>query len=393
MREAGFLERGKIVSFTHRVVGEETGFLGEIAILSLTYSPEVINNSTAKVSSTQAPSTQAPSTMVLKIPTALKNRVFGQTLGVYEKEIRFYSTLKDRLNIRTPGFYYGALSAVDDPDVILERLKGLQRLPIWLIAILGIIVQWIFGLMPRRYALLIEDVSHYRLGDQSAGCSDNDIKMALSSMASLHAQFWNSEELNTLSWITPVELSAKLIHMGYLQSANKYLKENREKLSEKQLKLHDWLKKNGVQLTERLGKGPTTLLHGDFRVDNLCFDDDAGEMLLLDWQTTMSGSYGLELAYFLSTALPANTSDEKLDEMIEHYRKSLALLDINIPKDDLRREFDIGMVAIVHRISPILHLSQLELGSGRGPKIMRNWIDSAYRKLENVDLAPILEGY
>ena len=393
MREAGILDSGSIVSFTHRVVGEETGFLGEIAILSLTYSPEVIHNSTAKDPASQAPSSQAPSTVVLKIPTALKNRILGQSIGVYEKEIRFYSTLKDRLNIRTPGFYYGALSAADDPDVVLERLKGLNRLPIWVIAILGMIVQWIFGLMPRRYALLIEDVSHYRLGDQSAESSDNDIKMALSCMASLHAQFWNSEELDALSWVTPVEVSAKLIHMGYLQSANKYLKENREKLSKDQLRLHAWLKKNGVQLTERLGKGPSTLLHGDFRVDNLCFDDDAGEMLLLDWQTTTSGSYGLELAYFLSTALPANASDEKLDEMIKYYQKSLALLGIDIPNEELRREFDIGMVAIVHRISPILHQSQLELGTGRGPEIMRNWIDSAYRKLENVELASILEGY
>jgi hypothetical protein len=383
MREAGLLDSGNIVSFTHRVVGEETGFLGEIAILSLTYSSEVINNSTSKV----------PATVVLKIPTALKNRVMGQSIGVYEKEIRFYSTLKDRLNIRTPGFYYGALSATDDPDVVLERLKALNRLPIWSIAIIGIIVQWVFGLMPRRYALLIEDVSHYRLGDQSAGCSDNDIKLALSCMASLHSQFWDNEELNALTWVTPVELSAKLIHMGYLQSANKYLKENREKLSEEQLRLHAWLKKNGVFLTERLGQGPSTLLHGDFRVDNLCFDDDAGEMLLLDWQTTTSGSYGLELAYFLSTALTANAPDEKLDEMIGHYRKSLALLGINIPKEELRREFDIGMVAIVHRISPILHQTQIELGTGRGPEIMRNWIDSAYRKLENVELASILEGY
>ena len=40
-----------------------------------------------------------------------------------------------------------------------------------------------------------------------------------------------------------VELSAKLVHMGYLQSANKYLKENGANLTEEQLKLHAWLKK------------------------------------------------------------------------------------------------------------------------------------------------------
>mgnify|MGYP001569133588 FL=1 len=383
MRDGGHLQTGKVISFTYHVVGQETGFLGEIAILALTYSSDAKGES-----SDPAP----PATMVLKIPTPLKNRVMGQSLGVYEKEIRFYSTLKEKLNIRTPGFYYGAMSATDDPDVILERLKALNRLPIWLIAIFGLIVQWIYGLMPRRYALLIEDVSHYRLGDQSAVCSDDDIKMALDSMASLHAQFWDNEELQSLSWVTPIELSAKLIHMGYLQSATKYLKENAASLTEDQLKLHAWLKNNGVALTERLGKKPVTLLHGDFRVDNLCFDDNSGEMLLLDWQTTMAGSYALELAYFLSTALPADASREKLDEMIEYYRHAIGLRGIQITTPALRREFDIGMIAIVHRISPILYQSQLELGTDRGPAIMQNWIDSAYQKAIDIELESILDA-
>ena len=384
MKDGGHLRTGEVVSFTHHVVGEETGFLGEIAILSLTYSSDAAAQSFDAV---------LPKTMVLKIPTPLKNRVMGQSLGVYEKEIRFYSQLKEKLNIRTPGYYYGVMSAADEPDVILERLKALHRLPIWAIAIFGLIVQWIFGLIPRRYALLIEDVSHYRLGDQSAKCSTNDIKMALDSMATLHAQFWDSEALKALAWITPVELSAKLVHMGYLQSANKYLKENGANLTEEQLKLHAWLKKNGVGLTERLGKKSMTLLHGDFRVDNLCFDDDAGEMLLLDWQTTMAGSYGLELAYFLSTAIPADAPSEKLDEMIEYYRHALDQRGIKIPAPDLRHEFNIGMVAIVHRISPILHQTQLELGTGRGPAIMQNWIDSAYKKVADVELESILEAH
>ena len=384
MRDGGHLRSGKVASFTHHVVGEETGFLGEIAILSLTYSSDAAAQNDDAV---------LPKTMVLKIPTPLKNRIMGQSLGVYEKEIRFYSQLKEKLNIRTPGYYYGVMSAVDEPDVILERLKALHRLPIWVIAIFGLIVQWVFGLMPRRYALLIEDVSHYRLGDQSKECSTNDIKMALDSMASLHAQFWDSSELQALSWITPVELSAKLVHMGYLQSANTYLKENGTNLTEDQLKLHAWLKENGVGLTERLGKKSMTLLHGDFRVDNLCFDDSAEEMLLLDWQTTMAGSYGLELAYFLSTAIPADAPSEKLDEMIEYYRTALDLRGIKIPAPDLRHEFNIGMVAIVHRISPILHQTQLELGTGRGPAIMQNWIDSAYKKVADVELESILEAH
>ena len=55
MREAGLLNNRKIVSFSHHVVGEETGFLGEIAILSLTYSPEVTQLPTIQPQTIQLP--------------------------------------------------------------------------------------------------------------------------------------------------------------------------------------------------------------------------------------------------------------------------------------------------------------------------------------------------
>lgn len=313
-------------------------------------------------------------------------------MGVYEKEIRFYSDLKGKVPVRSPGYYFGAMSKVDDPDVILGRLKLLHRQPIWLVAIIGLIVQAIFGLMPRKYVLLIEDVSRFRLGDQEQGCSDQDILQALNTMAALHARYWDSKALESMSWVTPVELSAKLIQLGYLQAAGSYLKENREKLSDRQIKLHEWLKVHGVQLTEALGAERRTLLHGDFRVDNLCFDDDTGDVMLLDWQTMMAGSYGLELAYFLSTVLPAGTPQHKLDEMLAYYRTQLKENGIELSAEELRHEYELGMVAVVHRISPILHQSMLELGTGRGPNIMQSWIDSAYEKLEAINFENILEA-
>ena len=78
LRDSGVIAEEEVVDVTHRVIGEETGFLGEVAILNLKYSD---------------PASTAPASMVLKIPTALKNRVMGQLMGVYEKEIRFYNCL------------------------------------------------------------------------------------------------------------------------------------------------------------------------------------------------------------------------------------------------------------------------------------------------------------
>ena len=78
LRESGLIDDEKILSLTYKVIGEEAGFNGEVAIFKLEYSDQ---------------RSRAPKSIVLKIPTALKNRTLGQTMGLYEKEIRFYRDL------------------------------------------------------------------------------------------------------------------------------------------------------------------------------------------------------------------------------------------------------------------------------------------------------------
>ncbi len=376
LTEAGLLKDETVTGFDHHVVGEETGFLGEIAILKPQYSGD----------------TQAPNTLVLKIPTPLKNRVMGQTMGAYEKEIRFYAGLRDDLNIRTPRYYYGAMSAADDPDVVLARLHKLREMPAWLVAILGLLVQWIFGLMPRRYALLIEDLSHLRLGDQQAGCSRTDRELAVKTMARLHAQFWDSDALTELKWVQPVDMTANILHLVYSQAVGKYRKANEDSLEPRQLRMLDWLDENGIRLNEVIGSEPRTLLHGDYRLDNLCFDDEKGELLLMDWQTLVSGSAGMDLAYFLSTAVPTGSPDAEIDDLISLYRTTLVEEGIEVSEGRIRWMYEVGMLATLHRIAPVMFQEHLEMGASRGPEIMNNWVEQIYEKLRDVDFEHILDN-
>ena len=375
LRDSGVIAEEEVVDVTHRVIGEEAGFLGEVAILNLKYSD---------------PASTAPASMVLKIPTALKNRVMGQLMGVYEKEIRFYNQLQPKLSIRSPRHYYSALSAADDPGVVLERLKKLDQQPIWVIALLAVVMRWLFGLMPRRYVLLIEDVSHHRLGDQSQDSSDDDVERALTTLARLHGQFWGSEALDKMSWISPVDLTGKLIEIANKQAIKKYREANAASLSDSQYKLLDWIEANGLELTALQGRHPRTLLHGDFRVDNLCFDDTVGEAIVLDWQTMVSGSGGMDLAYFLSNALPLEASEERVNELIEFYRQGLAREGVEISFERLRWLYELGMLSMLQKIAPIMFQEQLELGSERGPEVMQGWVNKTYRRLESVQYLDIL---
>ena len=377
LKDGGVISDEEVTGFTHRVIGQETGFLGEVAILNLTYSRA---------------DSGAPSSMVLKIPTPLKNRRMGQSMGVYEKEIRFYSQLSTSLNVRSPKHYYGALDKFDDPDVVLSRLEKLHRSPIWLVAIFSLLLMWFVGFRPRRYVLLIEDVSYLRLGDQVGGCSHEDMKRALGAMAKLHAQFWDTDELRAMTWVQPGHLTSKLIHMMYLQSGGKFIEANGDRITERQAELLTWLKANGMALTEMLGSEPRTLLHGDFRLDNLCFDDQTGEVLLLDWQTMLTGSIGQDLAYFLSASVPLDTPDEDIQDLLHHYQQCLADEGIEISEDWLRWQYEAGMVATLYRIAPTANDENLDFGEQRGPELINTWIVKILNKLEGIEFEQLING-
>ena len=375
LKQDGVLTQGEVTGLDIKLIGEETGFLGQVAVLTPTYSEP----------------TSAPSSLILKIPIASKNRIMGQSMGVYEREIRFYTELKHELSVKSPAYYGSALNAFDDPEVVSNRLRALARLPILIIALLALLVRFVFGLMPRRYVLLIEDVSHLQLGDQQSGCNPDEIQWALNAMAKLHAPYWHSEKAErNIPWIAALGYSAKLIHMMYLQSARAYEKEAFPQLSERQRRLFKWVGEHGTNITEVLGEQPRTLLHGDFRLDNICFDLDHSEVLLFDWQTMTFGSAGLELAYFLSSALSADDKEETVVSLINHYHEALAHEGVEVSAAYLRWSYELGMLATLHRIAPILHQPQLDLGSQRGPQTMQRWVDCIYRRLEDVDFEGIL---
>lgn len=376
LKESGVLEGAAVTDFTMDVLGDQVGFNGEVVIIAPTYSP---------------PSESAPASLVLKIPTASKNRIMGQTMGLYEKEIRFYRDLQPGLNIRTPRHYFSALDVADDPDVILERLRGMNRLPIWMIrGIVALANRFVSG-NPRRYALLIEDLSGYRMGDQAAGCSDEDARHIVAAMARLHAQFWASETLDEKSWITPYAVTSRIMQMRFLQGVDQYLCDEGGSLTPGRRDLIGWLRKNGIALTETFGDEPATLLHGDVRLDNICFDDATGEVVLFDWQTILAGPGASDLAYFISATLPGDADESQVDELIDVYHGELSQHGVDVSRDRLRWQYEVGMLTMLHRVLPTTYPDQMELDAGRGLPLLQAWISRIYTRLEQIDHERILK--
>ena len=79
-------------------LGHGQGFIGELARLHLEF---------------DRPESAAPRSLIAKLPTPVaENRVLGELLGAYEREILFYQELAPELPIRLPLTYYSDF----DPD-------------------------------------------------------------------------------------------------------------------------------------------------------------------------------------------------------------------------------------------------------------------------------------
>jgi hypothetical protein len=67
-----------------------------------------------------------------------------------------------------------------------------------------------------------------------------------------------------------------------------------------------------------------SILHGDYRSDNLLFDPDRTEVTVVDWQTLAVGLPARDLSYFMATSLhPADRAEGERD-LIRLYHQALS---------------------------------------------------------------------
>jgi len=372
LTEAGFPEK-KIDDLQLDVIGEGSGFMGDVIRLTVSFE-----------------GMDTIESVIVKIPTATNNRKAGQSMGVYEREIRFYKEFRARMPIRTPAYRYSAMDESIDPEKGLAVLRFINRLPMWLMWAVFRLATWFGGRTDLGYVLMIEDLGHLRRGDQVAGCTAADAQMALSSMAKMQGEFWQSEVLEQTPWIIPLALSIKLSQLVFRAAMPGYREENREQLSEKDNMVLEWLNNNGITLMNRLAQEPQTLVHGDFRLDNLFFDDKTSEIVLCDWQTPLSGPVGLDLAYFLSASL-TQESEDSLDDLLTFYRSELKKEGIVISAEKLNWQYEASMLMILLRVIPAEFQDLIDLGEARGHDLIVTWIQRTFSKLKDVDLDQILD--
>ena len=149
----------------------------------------------------------------------------------------------------------------------------------------------------KRGILLLEEISGATQGDVLKHANLYQAKSLAANLAHLHAAFLKVEKKNEPVWIS--KWSDKIRSAGWIQARRKtFLERFPTHLSEISMNLLHSLEDAYPLAVRNLSRYPTTLLHGDFHLDNILFKND-NEAVLLDWSDPIWGPAELNLATLL----------------------------------------------------------------------------------------------
>ena len=89
----------------------------------------------------------------------------------------------------------------------------------------------------------------------------------------------------------------------------------------------DEIQERAPTISDSLAAAPWTLLHGDYRLDNVLFRSD-DEIVVLDLQGVGAGRPAVDVAYFITTALTAEHRDEE-EQLLRTYHDALVAAGIS----------------------------------------------------------------
>jgi hypothetical protein len=209
-------------------------------------------------------------TVVAKLAAEnVDNRFVPTMLNFYGREVGFYTQLSPRTPIKHPRCLYAAHDT-ETQDMVL----------------------------------LLEDAStHGACLDQIVGCTLTEARPAITTLARLHAAFWDDDQLASLPFLLKLEddpypgavtiaydMSWPVVQELFADSIDPHVRE-----------FGDRYGPMIPGIFAKLCDGPLTLSHGDWRVDNLFFARD--DVLAVDWQVIDRSVGPRDIAYLVSQSV------------------------------------------------------------------------------------------
>ena len=280
------------------LVGADAGFLGDVARVVVESPPGDRGVDRGG---------HRPATVIVKLPPAAPDgRQVGAMLNVWTREQAFYREVAPA----SPGAAIPFCHlAAGDPE------RG-------------------------RWALVLEDCPSEPL-DPATGATRAQAEAAVDALAAFHARWWASER--RFDWmpgfdgggvggLAPIWEEAT---PRFLERYGHLLPDGTDRwLAAAPGWLPGW--------SDRAATEPLTIVHADYRLDNLRYH--RGRMTMIDWQTALRGPGPMDLTSFLLTGCSIADRRRLEPELIDRYASALRRSGVAVDDRWLARSYDENIV-------------------------------------------------
>lgn len=275
LQGAGVLKDATVASVQAELLSEGVGFIGQVARLTLRY---------------DGADAGAPASIIAKMPTLDEGgRTIAAMYGLYEREQLFYRDLAAEIPVRTPRCYFSA----GDATAV-------------------------------RYVLLLEDLASFgRLGDQVRACTLPEATAAIETLARFHAWSWEAPRLTSTPWLQMgIDIVEGALTQAYPHAWQTTIDVFGDEMTPAIRDVIPTLGERGMKLMDRYRGGPFTIIHGDYRADNLLFAPDGG-IAVLDWQSPNKSFAAYDVAYFISGSIDESMMRSEGEQLLRAYYDGL----------------------------------------------------------------------
>jgi hypothetical protein len=328
---------GRLRGFDATAIGTGVGLVGNLAKVTLDWDGH-----------------DGPETVVAKFPAAgEESRFVAMVLRMYEREVRAYEQLTPRSPLGSPERYFSAFEPeTHDFALVLSELRG-------------------------------------RNPDQLQGGTEKDAALAVDRLAAHHATFWVDESLAQMAWLPTLDDpqivgAVQVAFQGGWQALSGSVA---DLTTPEIVALCERFPELIPRLMRDLSQPPHTLAHGDYRLDNMFFDN--GDIALCDWQLVCRARGPYDLAYFTTQSLDVDQRREWEPDLIARYAAGLAANGVHDYSEEQLR-LDYRLATLFCLVYPVVAGGSLTVEDARHTALCRTLFErcvAAIDDLHCLDLA------
>lgn len=292
LREGGSIGKSRVTGLRTEPLGGVEGFMSSVVKADLIYDRK---------------EPDAPLSVVIKIdPESESYREIGEELHVFAREIMFYREVAPGVSMRLPRIYG---SVIDPP----------------------------------AYAVVMEDLSALRPGDQVRGISEQEALGIAGDIGRLHARYWGSRELDGFRWM-PYE---NPVWQDYEEKWQSFTANFGGLIDARAAGLGEKLGRHILWLMNEINSRPKTIVHSDLRADNLLFGDPGSSesVIILDWQLAIKSMGAFDVARLTAGSEPVSERRKYHYEAVDRWLDTLAEGGVSgYSRDDAVRDYKLGLL-------------------------------------------------